>query len=81
VTFPQLFCLQRRHVGHPNFGPWGLANRIRPLSAQCLVMRCSGRHGATKLIRKINVSLGVGAGGFWTGIEHLSEIFSARSPN
>ena len=26
--FPQLFCLQRRHLGHPNFGTWGLANSI-----------------------------------------------------
>jgi len=29
--FSQLFCLQRRHVGHTNFGTWGLANSIRPL--------------------------------------------------
>jgi hypothetical protein len=29
--FPQLFCLQRRHLGHPNFGTWGLTNSIRPL--------------------------------------------------
>src|SRR5262245_49926717 len=21
--FPELFCLQRRHVGHTNFGTWG----------------------------------------------------------
>src|SRR4029453_12148873 len=34
------FCLQRRHVGHTNFGTWGLANSIpsffrhpRPASA------------------------------------------------
>src|SRR5215813_13227747 len=27
--FAQLFCLQRRHVGHTNFGTWGLANSIR----------------------------------------------------
>jgi hypothetical protein len=27
--FPQLFCLQSRHVGHSNFGSWGLANSIR----------------------------------------------------
>jgi IS1 family transposase len=26
--FPQLFCLQRRHLGHPNFGTWGLTNSI-----------------------------------------------------
>jgi len=26
--FPQLFCLQRRHVGHTNFSTWGLANSI-----------------------------------------------------
>ena len=26
--FPQLFCLQRRHLGHPNFGTWGLGNSI-----------------------------------------------------
>jgi hypothetical protein len=30
--FPQLFCLPRRHVGHTNFGTWGLANSIRGLS-------------------------------------------------
>src|SRR5215216_4615338 len=24
--FPQLFCLQSRHVGHTNFGTWRLAN-------------------------------------------------------
>jgi hypothetical protein len=29
--FPQLFCLQRRHLGHPNFGTWGLTNSIRAL--------------------------------------------------
>ena len=29
--FTQLFCLQRRHLGYPNFGTWGLANSIRPL--------------------------------------------------
>jgi len=28
--FPQLFCLQSRHVGHTYFGTWGLANSIRP---------------------------------------------------
>ena len=32
--FPQLFCLQRRHLGHPNFGTWGLTNSIRPLDRQ-----------------------------------------------
>src|SRR5437660_231179 len=26
---PQLFCLQRRHVGYINFGTLGLANSIR----------------------------------------------------
>ena len=30
--FPQLFCLPRRHVGHTNFGTWGLANSIRALT-------------------------------------------------
>src|SRR5215813_7066189 len=28
--FAQLFCLQRRHVGHTNFGTWGLVNSISP---------------------------------------------------
>ena len=27
-NFPQLFCLQRRPLGHPNFGTWGLGNSI-----------------------------------------------------
>ena len=26
--FPQLFCLQSRHVGYTNFDTWGLANSI-----------------------------------------------------
>src|SRR6266567_5438652 len=30
--FSQLFCLQRRHVGHTNFGAGGLANSIRRFS-------------------------------------------------
>jgi hypothetical protein len=29
--FPQLFCLQSRHVGHTNFGTWRLANSIRAI--------------------------------------------------
>src|SRR5437763_13605855 len=28
--FPKLFCLQRRHVGHTDFGTGGLANSIPP---------------------------------------------------
>jgi len=31
--FPQLFCLQRRHVGHTNFGTSEFANSIRPFCA------------------------------------------------
>jgi hypothetical protein len=30
--FPQSFCLPRRHVGHTNFGTWGLANSIRGIN-------------------------------------------------
>jgi hypothetical protein len=26
--FTQLFCLQRRHMGHTHVGTWGLANSI-----------------------------------------------------
>ena len=29
--FPQLFCLQRRHVGYTHFGTFEFANSIRPL--------------------------------------------------
>jgi hypothetical protein len=32
-TFPQLFCLQKRHVRHTNFGTGGFANSIRPFFA------------------------------------------------
>jgi hypothetical protein len=30
--FPQLCCLQRRHVGHTNFSTFEFANSIRPLN-------------------------------------------------
>jgi hypothetical protein len=41
---PQLFCLQRRHLGHPNFGTWGLTNSIRPLQAHLPRVRLPHHH-------------------------------------
>ena len=35
--FPQLFCLQRRHVGQTNFGTFGFANSIQGFTAQRLL--------------------------------------------
>ncbi len=42
----QLFCLQRRHVGHTNFGTWGLTNSIRAVTVE-LGVTFSGQSRAT----------------------------------
>src|SRR5438093_1487533 len=40
--FPQLFCLQRRHVGYTNFGTFEFANSIGAFSA---------KRGSTRALR------------------------------
>ena len=55
--FPQLFCLQRRHVGHTDFGTWGLANSIRPFAAHETKRAMLPVQGARKLSPPINVQL------------------------
>ena len=65
VTFPQLFCLQRRHVGHPNFGPWGLANSIRSFSVHCCLPALAMVSGVENPVPAISVELPRHSSSFW----------------
>src|SRR4029434_7543076 len=58
------FCLQRRHVGHTNFGTWGLANSIPSFVAPLCSLR-GGFHATTPYapgVSRALYSLAPGAG-------------------
>jgi hypothetical protein len=55
--FPQLFCLQRRHLGHPNFGTWGLTNSIPPVSVHETLGAIQHVYCVRKLSPSSNVKL------------------------